>query len=69
MKREKIVRNVMAVAMEGYCFRRMSVVLRLIIAAGGLLLIHPAFMTDVVGLLVVVLCLVYQSVISRTKYA
>ena len=58
-----------AAAMEGYCFRRMSVVLRLIIAAGGLLLIHPAFMTDVVGLLVVVLCLVYQSVISRTKYA
>ena len=53
-----------AAAMEGYCIARMSVIMRLIIAAGGLLLIHPALITDVIGLVVVALCLIFQAVMS-----
>lgn len=51
-----------AAAMEGYCIARMSVIMRLIIAAGGLLLIHPALITDVIGLVIVALCLIFQTV-------
>ena len=54
-----------AAAMEGYCFSKISVLLRWILAAGGLLLIHPALMTDAVGLLVVVLCLGYQAALNK----
>lgn len=53
-----------AAAMEGYCIARMSVIMRLIIAAGGLLLIHPALITDVIGLVIVALCLIFQAVMS-----
>lgn len=54
-----------AAAMEGYCFSKISVLFRWILAAGGLLLIHPALMTDAVGLLVVVLCLGYQAALNK----
>lgn len=53
-----------AAAMEGYCIARMSVIMRLIIAAGGLLLIHPALITDIIGLVIVALCLIFQAVMS-----
>ena len=49
-----------AAAVEGYCFAEMNPVIRGIIAAGGLLLIHPGTLTDVVGLCIVIICLVIQ---------
>ncbi|MCI5758742.1 MAG: TRAP transporter permease [Eubacterium sp.] len=49
-----------AAAFEGYCFAEMNPVIRVIIAAGGLLLIHPGTLTDVVGLCIVIICLVIQ---------
>ena len=49
-----------AAAFEGYCFAEMNPVIRGIIAAGGLLLIHPGTLTDVVGLCIVIICLVIQ---------
>lgn len=49
-----------AAAMEGYCFAEMSVIIRIVIAVGGLLLIHPALATDAVGLVCVAACIVYQ---------
>lgn len=56
-----------AAAMEGFCFTTMPMVLRIIIAAGGLLLIHPALQTDVIGIAVVALCLGYQYSVSKRK--
>ena len=49
-----------AAAMEGYCFAEMSVIIRIVIAVGGLLLIHPALATDAVGLVCGAACIVYQ---------
>ena len=59
-----------AAAMEGYCFTKIAVPLRIVIAAGGLLLIHPALVTDIIGLLVVVVCLGFQVFAAKkTKVA
>ncbi len=49
-----------AASFEGYCFAGMNPVMRVIIAAGGLLLIHPGTLTDVAGLCIVVICLLIQ---------
>lgn len=49
-----------AASFEGYCFSGMHPVMRVIIAAGGLLLIHPGTLTDVAGLCIVVICLLIQ---------
>lgn len=49
-----------AASFEGYCFAGMHPVMRVIIAAGGLLLIHPGTLTDVAGLCIVVICLLIQ---------
>ncbi|MGN8738081.1 TRAP transporter permease [Bilifractor sp. HCP3S3_D3] len=49
-----------AASFEGYCFSCMHPVMRVIIAAGGLLLIHPGTLTDVAGLCIVVICLLIQ---------
>lgn len=58
-----------ASALEGYCFARMHMITRLVIAAGGLMLIHPAFITDVIGIAVVVATLVFNRVVEKKKYA
>lgn len=58
-----------AAAMEGYCMANMSIIVRIVIAAGGLLLIHPALLTDAIGLAVVILCLIYQLSISKREVA
>jgi TRAP transporter 4TM/12TM fusion protein len=39
----------LAAALEGYCFTHMNAFIRLVLAVGGLMLIHPALMTDLVG--------------------
>ena len=49
-----------AASFEGYFFSGMHPVMRVIIAAGGLLLIHPGTLTDVAGLCIVVICLLIQ---------
>lgn len=57
-----------ASALEGYCFARMHMITRIVIAAGGLMLIHPALLTDVIGIAVVVAILVFNRVVEK-KYA
>ena len=59
----------LAAALEGYCFANMNAVIRIIIAAGGLLLIHPALATDLVGLIIVFVSLGFQYVLSKKRKA
>lgn len=49
-----------ASGLEGYCFANMNPVIRVIIVAGGLLLIHAGAVSDIIGLVVVIGCLVFQ---------
>ncbi|MBU5489066.1 TRAP transporter permease [Butyricicoccus sp. MSJd-7] len=59
----------LAAALEGYCFANMNAVIRIVIAAGGLLLIHPALATDLVGLIIVFVSLGFQYVLSKKRKA
>lgn len=59
----------LAAALEGYCFANMNAVIRIVIAAGGLLLIHPALATDLVGLVIVFVSLGFQYVLSKKRKA
>ncbi len=54
-----------AAALEGYCFADMNPVIRIVIAAGGLMLIYPSTITDVCGLCIVAACLVVQYLIGK----
>ena len=56
-----------AAAMEGYCFAMIKTPIRILIAAGGLLLIHTALSTDIAGLAIVAVCLFYQAMISKKQ--
>lgn len=58
-----------ASALEGYCFARMHMITRIFIAAGGLMLIHPALLTDVIGIAVVVAILVFNRVVEKKQTA
>ena len=58
-----------AAALEGYCFSAMNPAIRIAIAAGGLLLIHPGTLTDVIGLVLVVLCLAVQFLKGKKEAA
>lgn len=58
-----------ASALEGYCFARMHMITRIVIAAGGLMLIHPALLTDVIGIAVVVAILVFNRVVEKKQTA
>ncbi len=59
----------LAAALEGYCFANMNAIIRIVIAAGGLLLIHPALATDLVGLIIVFVSLGFQYVLSKKRKA
>lgn len=59
----------LAAALEGYCFANMNAVIRIVISAGGLLLIHPALVTDLVGLIIVFVSLGFQYVLSKKRKA
>ena len=59
----------LAAALEGYCFANMNAVIRIVIAAGGLLLIHPALVTDLVSLIIVFVSLGFQYVLSKKRKA
>ena len=57
----------LSAALEGYCFSKMNMLVRFAIAAGGLLLIHPALKTDIIGLLIVVLLLIFQYFMGKKE--
>ena len=48
-------------SLEGFLSVKMSVLVRVLMAAGGLMLIDPSLMTDVVGILLIVGCCVWQT--------
>ena len=50
----------LAAAFEGYLFAKVPFVLRLVFAAGGILLIAPETVTDVIGILLVTGAVVLQ---------
>lgn len=49
-----------ASALEGYCIDNINNVIRVALGVGGLLLIHPSFMTDIIGFVIVGVCLAIQ---------
>ncbi len=57
----------LAAALEGYCFTHLNFVFRILIAIGGLMLIHPALMTDVIGLVLVIVCLGFHYIVSKRQ--
>lgn len=59
----------LAAALEGYCFANMNAIIRIVIAVGGLLLIHPALTTDLVGLILVFASLTFQYILSKKQKA
>ncbi len=59
----------LAAALEGYCFANMNAIIRVVIAVGGLLLIHPALTTDLVGLILVFASLAFQYILSKKQKA
>lgn len=59
----------LSAALEGYCFTNMNIPVRIMITVGGLMLIHPSLKTDIVGIMVVVVCLAIQKVLSKRKMA
>ena len=59
-----------AAALNGYIFRRIPVIFRLILAAGGLGMLVPGLLTDIVGLaLVAAICLVEYFTAKRERNA
>ena len=57
----------LAAALEGYCFTDMNPLIRILVAAGGLMLIHPSTTTDLLGLLLLVCGLVFLYIRSKNK--
>ncbi len=54
-------------ALEGYLLRHMPVYQRLISVVGGLLLIYPGTVTDIIGLVLVAIVVVLQFAFSKNK--
>ena len=54
-----------AAALNGFLSKKIPVVLRVILAAGGLCMMIPGTLTDVIGLAIVVIVVVYQRLSSR----
>ncbi|MDD6282807.1 MAG: TRAP transporter permease, partial [Oribacterium sp.] len=50
----------LAAAFEGHLFTRVPVILRIVIAIGGLLLVAPETVTDIIGLILVFGCVFIQ---------
>lgn len=59
----------LSAALEGYCFTHMNTAIRVLIAAGGLMLIHPALLTDLIGLGVLFASLAFQFARAKTQPA
>ena len=54
-------------ALEGYILRPMAWYQRIICAAGGLLLIYPGWITDVIGLALVAVMVVLQVLTGKAE--
>ena len=54
-------------AIEGYLFKHMEVYIRIIMAVGGLMLIHPGRTTDLIGISLVVVCVVIQYILGKKQ--
>ena len=50
----------LSASLEGYLFVKMPAIVRIMLAAGGLMLINPTLMTDIVGLLLIVVGCAWQ---------
>jgi TRAP-type uncharacterized transport system fused permease subunit len=57
----------LSIGLEGYMFTKIPVVLRLAAIAGGLLLIDPAWFTDIFGFGLITLVIVTQVITSRRE--
>jgi len=58
-----------AAALNGFLYRPIPALLRVVLAAGGLAMMIPGSLTDVAGLVVVVGIVLYQRVMSRRTAA
>ena len=58
-----------AAGMEGYCFADMSLVIRIMSICGGLLLIYPETITDIIGLVLVAVAIGFQFVMGKRAAA
>jgi TRAP transporter 4TM/12TM fusion protein len=54
-------------ALEGYLMTNMSPLVRILMAAGGLMLIDPRTITDLVGILVIAGCCAYQNARAKRR--
>ena len=54
-----------AAAMNGYLFKTMSWPVRVVICVAGLMMMDPTVMTDIVGIVLMLLVLVYQHLAAR----
>lgn len=53
-------------AMENYLLTHMNILERILFLAGGLMMIHPNIITDLIGIVVLAICLLYQIKKART---
>ena len=58
-----------AAALNGFFIRKIPVVLRIILFAGGLCMIIPGTVTDIAGLLMIALIAIYQHLIQKRETA
>jgi len=54
-----------AAALNGHLFRKIPIVLRLVLVAGGLCMMIPGVLTDIIGLLVVALVIAFQYILNK----
>jgi TRAP-type uncharacterized transport system fused permease subunit len=58
-----------AAALNGYLFRTIHPLLRIVMAAAGLLMLDPTVMTDLIGIVVFAAALAWQIISSRRANA
>ena len=54
-----------AAALEGYYSRHAHLLQRLLFLAGGLLLIEPSLITDIIGIVVIIIPILWQDLESK----
>jgi len=54
-----------AAAMEGYLWAHMSVLVRIMMAAGGIMLIDPRLVTDIIGIVLIAAGIAVQKLVSK----
>ena len=58
-----------AAALNGFLYCRVSPLLRIVLAAGGLCMLIPGLLSDVIGLVAVALVVLYQRTVSKRNVA